>query len=157
VPASNIIRETINKMDIRCHQQLKDFNERICTKVKELFTKDNNDIKDFCGIWTDEEDSPYNKYFNLAKEEIESTCSKVLKLGEINHHLLEECEHFELCCRYCNDYKGFRSDILEHYKVCLKNPEVKIDCPQCTESVFAVKLEEHKAKDCPEEFLLEQQ
>jgi RING-type zinc-finger len=94
-----------------------------------------------------------NFEIKCLQEKNGSVCSKILYIGGINHHIMNECENFEISCRYLCGFTGYRVDVVEHEKVCLKNPEVKIDCPQCTENIFAVNLDDHKKNDCPEELV----
>jgi len=77
-------------------------------------------------------------------------CSKEIYLEGIEHHLKNECENCIVNYQYECGYKNIRSLKVSHELVCLKNPETKIPCPDCSESVFAILLEEHKKNECSE-------
>ena len=79
-----------------------------------------------------------------------TTCSKEIYTEGIKNHLQNDCEHIILNCRYKCGNAHFRMNKIAHELVCLKNPETKIDCPDCSENIFAVQLEEHRKKSCPE-------
>lgn len=79
-----------------------------------------------------------------------TTCSKEIYLEGIENHIQNDCGYTFLNCRYeCGDFH-LRKNKIAHELVCPKNPETKIDCPDCSENIFAVQLEEHRKKSCPE-------
>ena len=79
------------------------------------------------------------------------TCSKEIYLEGIENHLKNDCNFVHLNCRYeCGGARRYRGRKIEHELKCLKNPKTKIDCPDCSENVFAVQLKEHKTKSCPD-------
>ncbi len=81
----------------------------------------------------------------------DSTCSKEMFLEEKEHHLKNDCEHFLAVCKYNGcEVRNLLATRGEHELECLKNPNKKIHCPECLESVLAVLLNEHRKNDCPE-------
>ena len=81
----------------------------------------------------------------------DSKCSKEIFLEEMEHHLKNDCEHFLAVCKYNGcEVRNLLATRGEHELECLKNPNKKIHCPECLESVLAVLLDEHRKNDCPE-------
>lgn len=84
------------------------------------------------------------------QKSVTTTCSKEIYIEGIENHIQNDCGHTMLKCRYECGNAYFRGEKIAHELVCLKNPETKIDCPDCSENIFAVQLEEHRKKSCPE-------
>ena len=77
-------------------------------------------------------------------------CGKEIYADEVDNHLSNDCTYCPVNCKYQCGYKNYRFLRDEHERSCLKNPETKINCPKCSESVFSVLLKEHKKNDCRE-------
>ena len=58
-----------------------------------------------------------------------NTCSKILEITGINNHIIEECDHIILNCKYDCGFKGGRQYITDHNIECFRNPKIGLsDC-----------------------------
>lgn len=77
-------------------------------------------------------------------------CSEEIYVEGIENHLKNNCHYCLVNCKYECGSSNYIFDRDEHESSCLKNPETKIHCPKCSESVYAVFLKKHTENDCPE-------
>lgn len=80
----------------------------------------------------------------------ESKCSDLISVENIQNHIMNDCEYHKKTCKFNCGSEFTKADLTDHENTCLKNPEVKINCIDCGDSIYAVSIKQHIDEVCPE-------
>ena len=80
----------------------------------------------------------------------EQNCIDTFTVNDIKKHIDDDCDYASRKCKFNCGKKFIKKNIVEHEDGCFYNPTVEINCERCNEKIFAVNLNEHNKKTCPE-------